>query len=261
MKIKFSLNKNDNVKKNFKQQIIKILKYKAKNFPQNLDSRKLLSPYNPVIKDLYSLYRLIIDNNRTSVLEYGTGWSTLVMHLALMYNKRKIGNNLFPRCEKPFHLISLDNEKKFLSISKKRVKKYSKNMNLVKFSFSKVQMTNHNGKYCTEYKNHPIINPDFIYIDGPDQWNIKKNSYGFSTGYEDFMPMMSDILKYEHFLTPGTIVVIDGRTANARFLKVNFQRNWKYSRNEKLDQNYFILDERPLGQLNKKQLNFYKKKY
>ena len=29
--------------------------------------------------------------------------------------------------------------------------------------------------------------------------------------------MAADILSIEHFLHPGTLIVIDGRTANARF--------------------------------------------
>ena len=40
------------------------------------------------------------------------------------------------------------------------------------------------------------------------------------------MPMSCDILKIEHFLKPGTIIVVDGRAANSRFIKKNLQRNW-----------------------------------
>ena len=73
------------------------------------------------------------------------------------------------------------------------------------------------------------------------------------------MPMISDVLKFEHFLAPGTIIVTDGRTANARFLKSNFQRNWSHLHKIKNDQHYFILDEKPLGKWNIEQLNYYKK--
>jgi len=71
------------------------------------------------------------------------------------------------------------------------------------------------------------------------------------------MPMSCDILKIEHFLTPGTIILIDGRTANARFLKSNFQRNWKYIHDKKNDQSIFLLNEDSLGYVNNAQLNFY----
>ena len=69
--------------------------------------------------------------------------------------------------------------------------------------------------------------------------------------------MSSDLLRIEHFLKPGTILVVDGRAANSRFLKSNFQRKWKYSYNRTNDQHIFYLNEEPLGLLNQKQLNFY----
>ncbi len=63
------------------------------------------------------------------------------------------------------------------------------------------------------------INPDFIYLDGPDQFNAEGSYNGLSTRHKDFMPMSSDILIFEHFLNPGTIILVDGCTANARFLQ------------------------------------------
>ena len=73
----------------------------------------------------------------------------------------------------------------------------------------------------------------------------------------EMMPMSADILKYENFLTPGTIILSDGRTANTRFLKNNFQRKWEYKEDKVNDQNYFYLKESFLGKINKLQLKFY----
>ena len=73
------------------------------------------------------------------------------------------------------------------------------------------------------------------------------------------MPMACDILKFEYFYTPGTIIVVDGRSANSSFLRNNFQRNWKYTNDEKNDQHIFYLDDKPLGEYNKLQLKFYNK--
>jgi hypothetical protein len=68
--------------------------------------------------------------------------------------------------------------------------------------------------------------------------------------------MAADILAMEHFLLPRTLIVIDGRTANARFLKSNLQRNWKYSYYREYDQHFFELMEEPLGELNKIQIDY-----
>ena len=62
------------------------------------------------------------------------------------------------------------------------------------------------------------VNPDFIYLDGPDQFKIKGKINNFNLNHEDFMPMVSDLLKIE-FLKPGTILVVDGRSANVQFLR------------------------------------------
>lgn len=77
---------------------------------------------------------------------------------------------------------------------------------------------------------------------------------------KDMMPMSSDILSFEYFLTPGTIIIADGRSANAKFLKDNFSRNWIYKNDYKNDQHIFYLNDPILGEYNKKQLKFYQKK-
>jgi hypothetical protein len=58
------------------------------------------------------------------------------------------------------------------------------------------------------------------------------------------------------FFLPGTLIAVDGRTANARFLKANFQRSWRYQYFKNFDQHFFELDESPLGVWNSRQMNF-----
>ena len=70
------------------------------------------------------------------------------------------------------------------------------------------------------------------------------------------MPMSCDILKIESFLKPGTIIIIDGRTSNYRSFLNNLQRNWISIENFKHDQYFLILDEKPLGRLNREQQDF-----
>ena len=72
------------------------------------------------------------------------------------------------------------------------------------------------------------------------------------------MPMTGDLLRIEHLLTPGTIVIFDGRAANARFFASNIQRGWSYQHDDDFDQHVFILNELPLGKFSKKQLEFYR---
>tara|TARA_Y100000310_G_C20693477_1_gene823896 strand:- start:289 stop:1101 length:813 start_codon:yes stop_codon:yes gene_type:complete len=211
--------------------------------------------YRPELDDLYTLYNLIIKNKRTTVLEFGVGWSSLIFALALDENRRKYKNEIESlRRNNPFELHSIDNENEFISIAKNRIP--SKLLDSCYFYHSNVSMTSFQGRYATEFERLPLISPDFIYLDGPDQFNIKKDINGFTTAHKDMMPMSCDLLKIEHYLTPGTMIVVDGRSANARFLLTNFQRNWDYQYTDN-DQHIFYLDENPLGEINQRQLNFY----
>jgi hypothetical protein len=121
-------------------------------------------------------------------------------------------------------------------------------------------MSEFQNRIVTKYKKIPLCNPDFIYLDGPDQSQIKSNVSGINIKHNDFMPMVSDILKIEYFLLPGTIIVVDGRGANAKFLKDHFKRKWNYIYKKDLDQHIFVLADPPIGKLNEKQIMFYNSK-
>jgi hypothetical protein len=238
----------------------------SKKKKNTLNEMIVSEPYIPELRDLYNLYQYVIINKRTTLLEFGSGWSTLILSLALRELRNKFFNevNLLRRNNK-FELFVVENEKKYLNISKDRVKKFNKNLNIkdpikINYHFSDVEMTTYNNKFCTQYKKLPLCNPDFIYLDGPDQFIVKKNINGISTNHKDMMPMICDILKFEYFYTPGTMIICDGRSANVKFLKDHFKRNWKYLNDKKNDQHIFLLDDPLLGNYNKLQIEFYNNK-
>ena len=107
-------------------------------------------PYEPELDDLFLLHRYIILFKRMTVLEFGTGWSTLVMANAVRYNKIKYAQNIKNlRLNNPGEIHTIDNEKKWLKNTKKISKKYSKN---IKYHFSEAYMNSLNGKICTSFK-------------------------------------------------------------------------------------------------------------
>ena len=161
----------------------------------------------------------------------GVIWTIQIVHYPSFHYIDKLSFTNFHH----FH------EKKYMGVSKKRIDEYWKNNNnltasKVNYKVSDVHMTTYNGRICTEYKSLPLCNPDFIYLDGPEQFKVKKDINGISTNHKDMMPMVCDILKFEYFYTPGTIIVCDGRAANAKFLKNHLKRNWKYINDQKNDQ-------------------------
>ena len=95
-------------------------------------------PYEPELDDLFLLHRYIILFKRMTVLEFGTGWSTLVMANAVRHNKIKYAQNIQNlRLNNPGEIHTIDNEKKWLKNTKKISKKYSKN---IKYYFSEAYM-------------------------------------------------------------------------------------------------------------------------
>ena len=150
-----------------------------------------------------------------------------------------------------FECYSVDNNKKWIKICEDTSK-----TELVKFHYSNCIVSTFNDRICTYFESMPNICPDFIYIDGPDQFSPVGDVRGINTNHKDRLPMSGDILSMEHFLLPGTLIVVDGKTANARFLKYNLQRNWSYFFNEEYDQHFFELIEKPLGIFNQKKIEY-----
>lgn len=253
---------NIEIKKFFKKKNLNELINLSKLQNPKVNEMIINSPYKPELNDLYRLYQFIFLNKRTTVLEFGSGYSSLIFSLALNDLSKLYKNKLINlRRNNPFELFVLENEKKYLSITRKRIKKFSKKLNLnikINYHFSRVKMSIYEDKISTSYEKLPLCNPDFIYLDGPDQFNIKGDINNFSTRHKDMMPMANDILKIEYFLTPGTIIVTDGRTANAQFLRDYLKRNWLHQFDYINDQHIFYLNETPLGKYSRLQLEFYK---
>ena len=189
-----------------------------------------------------------------TILEFGIGKSSYVMLDALLKNKDDYSDrvNSELRISTPFQLHSVDNNASWLGNVQQKLTK-----NELFFPYlCPLSMGTFNGRICTFYDNLPNVRPDFIYLDGPDQFSAGGSVRGLNCNHPDRMPMAADILALEHFLEPGTLIVVDGRTANARFLKANFQRNWDYEYIEEFDQHFFVMNEPPLGKWNKAALEF-----
>ena len=58
----------------------------------------------------------------------------------------------------------------------------------------------------------------------------------------------ADLLRLEPILLPGTMFLVDGRTANVRFLAHHLYRNWKITHDLVGDITVFELQEPPLGE-------------
>jgi len=212
--------------------------------------------YPPDWNDLIRLHNIIISRKVTTILEFGVGYSTLICAHALNYNKQKHKKFVFDNIRRStvFEIHSVDASHNWIDTTRSKMDKNLRGT--TKFLCSEVVMSDWQGKICTYYKNLPNICPDFIYLDAPYQFNVSGNIRNISTAHSDRLPMSADILAIEHFLLPGTFILVDGRTANARFLKTNLQRNWKYIHDLDEDIHCFELIETPLGKYNKTHIDW-----
>ena len=212
------------------------------------------APLSVELDDLIRLHYLVTSRKVTTILEIGVGKSTIVLDNALEKNKSKYGDFVYKnlRRSNPFECHSVDNNQKWIELTKSTLPSITN----VTFHYCPCHLTTFNDRICTLYDNLPNICPDLIYLDAPDQFSPIGDVRGISTNHPDRVAMSADILAIEHFLLPGTLIVVDGRTANARFLKTNLQRNWAYHHSAEYDQHFFELKEAPIGIYNQRQIEF-----
>jgi hypothetical protein len=224
------------------------------------------SLYAPDISDLYSLYLSIRISKSIAVIEYGSGWSTLVLTKGIYENlqedrvtSRKYST--FVLHPNPFRVLTIDASKYFQDLALERLDPDLREIltNVV----ANVKYGTFLDRVCTYFDFLPAFTADFIYLDGPDCDQIQGNFNGFDLNFGTSehrygLPMAADILRFEHFIWSGTQIIIDGRGANANFLRTNFVRNWSYNYNSSLDQHEFLLKDEPWGEIVKNHL-YYKK--
>ena len=214
------------------------------------------SPYPVQYDEVCRLHYLCLSRKSLNILEFGSGYSTLVMASALKILFEHFQDWSFQnlRVEKPFHLYSVEEEQRFLEVTTKRLgDDYSP---FVTITRSSVELDFYNNHYATYFSKIPNISPDIILLDGPGQFSTTKEISGFNLNHMCRMPMAADILKFEFFLEPGTLIVVDGRTANARFLKHHLKMNWVHYHDYDGDIHLFELQEKPLGKFNERKLSF-----
>lgn len=201
--------------------------------------------------DLERLRRLALDRKVLTVLEFGVGHSTVVLADAMRENRKRYGTEIGGlRRRDPFKVYSVDAAQEWIDQTAARIP--ADLAPFVDLHYSPVETGTFAGRVCTFYTTLPNVCPDLIYLDGPDQFSPAGDVRGISTRSPDRMPMAADILAMEHFLLPGTLILVDGRTANARFLKANLQRDWRYEHDIEGDVHTFDLIEAPLGPINRR---------
>ena len=209
----------------------------------------------PKWSDLARLHMAIRARKVFTVLEFGVGFSTVVMADALKKNRddwERAADKPKIRSSTPFQLHSVDTSATFLERTQAMVPAHLEDV--VNLHLSTATASTFDGRCCHYYESVPDVVPDFIYLDGPDPADVAGGIGGLTWHNPDRVVTSGDILRMEPQLLPGTLAIIDGRTSNARFLAANFYRCWSANRTSAGDITVFELQEAPLGSGNSQRL-------
>jgi len=203
----------------------------------------------PHYDDLEFLYGLIRKYKSKVVLEFGIGYSTLVIAKAIEKNKLEWDGNVRPFKTKTnlftVNVVEANNDGRWMAGAMENIiDKVPTGM--VRVTSCPVMVGTFRDMICHYYTRIPNVIPDFIYLDGPDPKDANGNVRGIHFNHPEAIPMAADLLFIEPILLPGTVILIDGRTANARFLQRNFQRKWRYDWFPEKDMTVLLLDEERL---------------
>ena len=200
--------------------------------------------------DLARLHKLVRERKPFQILEFGSGFSTIVMACALKQNYEEYLEILADRQSDRHYgqpnVVSVESSEKWqkntrVKIDKAELSDYSK------IVFSRVSMAEYQGQLCHFYDELPDVVPDFVYLDGPDPATVEGSINGLSFRNPKRTVMSADIIKYESTLLPGFFMIVDGRTNNARFLKRMLRRSYEVRYYPEADVTTFELEESRLG--------------
>jgi hypothetical protein len=179
--------------------------------------------------DLYNLYTRIRCKRPQNIIEFGCGYSSIAMAHALKKNHEEYGK------KGKLHIVEAS-EKWAENVERK----LAPLMDYVEIYRSTPQLQRIDGQLCHIFDRLPNVRPDMIYLDGPDMPEVQGTANGLTMKGLTFA-CAADPLLYEWSFYPGFFMVVDGRFSNVEFLRRNFQRKYRISRNYFTDSTVFTL--------------------
>ena len=204
--------------------------------------------FEPAQRDLARLHLLIRKRRFLTTVKFGVGYSTIVMAHAHSLNKQDFKAARVDRKLRNTHLfehVAVDASQEWLDSTARMLPESLKPF--VTFHRSDVQAGLYQGQLSHTYSALPNVIADFIYLDGPDPKDVKGSVNGLDFSIAERTVMSADLLVMESCFLPGTAILVDGRTNNARFLERNFRRTYKITWDREGDCTLFELQEPRLG--------------
>jgi Methyltransferase domain len=153
---------------------------------------------SPDYTDLWFLYQEVRRRRPETLLEFGSGCSTVILAFALHQNGAG-------------HLWSLESDEHWAAATAAALPDDLRSR--VTLVHAPVREDDRDvGGWS--YTNRPDIDPDFVYLDGPALTRERKVAF--------------DVLDLEANLQPGCVVIVDGRGENVRYLEARLRRRHSF---------------------------------
>lgn len=177
--------------------------------------------------DLCNIHRLVTARKPRRVLEFGVGFSTIVIAHALRAND--LANGTESVC------YSVDANSTWIENTREKIG--AALAPYVRLLHSRVKIHRWQGQICHLYESIPNLEPDFIYLDGPSPADVEGEINGVRFVCDDGRHrtvLAADVLLIEPLLRHGAFILVDGRRNNVRFLKNNLRRAYRHAWNSKM---------------------------
>jgi hypothetical protein len=174
--------------------------------------------FNPDFADLWFLYRMVRKRKPRTILEFGSGCSTVILAKALFDNRR----------DAPAHvgyLYSVDADPAWTEATARSIPSSVRDFCAV--SYSPVLEVEYSGTPGFRHARIPDISPNFVYLDGPPLTPQRQ--------------VAVDILDMEIRLPQDFFLVIDGRKENTTFLRQHLKRRYAFKQRRIFDNPVFTL--------------------
>ena len=181
-----------------------------------LDGYGSSTAYPPEMDDLYFLYSFVRDKSIVSVLEIGSGWSTLALALAISENKDNFGSDYMKsvRHPNPFQVLSLDASSEWSSVALGRLPQDLREFVVPNVSTARIaEWGGAGGQVCSLFDNFPVFTADLIYLDGPNSDQVQGSVRGLQFEQPDSLPMHSfKLFSFHSFVVSWSFHVIFSAT-------------------------------------------------
>lgn len=210
----------------------------------------------PDFERLCRLHYLALTRKSFCALIFGAGYETAALAEAMRFLNEHFGEWATAHApdRAPFRVYAVDEDAKRAEIATARLG--ARLTPFAEIRHAPLELGLHDNRPATFYAATPDIRPDLIYLDGPAAGAAKGAINGVSLSAPGRPALSADLLRYEFLLEPGALILIDGRPANARFLRAYLRRPWSYAYDPGSDAHFFELCEDPYDAQNRTRLDF-----